>query len=424
MKDTEKLQILQDVISLKSVNDNETAVTDYLVRLLANYGIKAERIEELPGRFGLVAEIGNGQHPKLGLSGHLDTVTAGDPDTWQTPPFEAVVAGDKVYGRGVTDMKAGVVQFVITLIELKQQNLPETGTLRLLATVSEELTEQGAHYLASNGYGDDLDAIIFAEPTGVALPELENYFNSGGAKIAPDELNTLIKVSKRSQSPEQHFIVNAHKGWMTYTVTAKGKAAHSSMPKLGINAIDCLVQYFVAEKALYDGLTETNALLGETVYSPGLIRGGQQVNSVPDLAFEKVKVRTIPELINNDLIAKLQDLIDRLNQQPEIELTLTVEQSELPVANDNRTQLVPILQQEAAVLEEPRELPVIGVSLGTDASEFRRYNPKADMIVLGPGNTSAHQSNEYVHLSVFYNMLTLFKRTALIFLNDQRNTIS
>ncbi|MTV81793.1 M20/M25/M40 family metallo-hydrolase [Secundilactobacillus folii] len=422
MKETEKLQVVQSLINIQSVNGSETPVADYLIRLLGNHGIKAQRIEEFPGRFGFVAEIGDGQHPKLGLSGHLDTVAPGKLDSWTSPPFEATIRNRRIFGRGAADMKGGLAAMVITMIELSEQQLPVHGTLRLMATVSEELTESGAHFLAEHGYGDDLDAFIFGEPTGVALNDIDAYFNSGGAKIDPQQLVDVQNRILDSQAPEQHFLVTAHKGWMTYTVSAQGKSAHSSMPKMGVNAIDALVSYYVAEQELYDNLHEIDSQLGATVYSPDIIQGGHQVNSVPDTAFEQVKVRTIPELPNDDLIMRLQQLIDELNLNSGVDLTLTVNQSEPPVINPGRTNIVTELQLAAAKnLSEPCTLPIIGVSLGTDASEFRRFNPTADMIILGPGNTSAHQADEYLEMSSYFDFIHLYEQAANAFLSDPNN---
>lgn len=114
MDQQEKLQIVRDLVNIRTVNENERAA----------------------------AEIGNGQHPKLGFSGHLDTVHENELSHWATPPFEATIHDNRLYGRGTSDMKAGLAQFVITMIELHEQQEPLHGTIRLLATISEELTKE------------------------------------------------------------------------------------------------------------------------------------------------------------------------------------------------------------------------------------------------------------------------------------------
>ncbi|KRM44202.1 M20/M25/M40 family metallo-hydrolase [Lentilactobacillus parafarraginis] len=417
MDQQEKLQIVRDLVNIRTVNENERAAADYLINLLAKHGISANRIDQFPNRSNVVAEIGNGQHPKLGFSGHLDTVHENELSHWDTPPFEATIHDNRLYGRGTSDMKAGLAQFVITMIELHEQQEPLHGTIRLLATISEELTEEGAAMLSDAGYGDDLDAILFAEPTGVPIAQIDQYFASGAATISSGKLEQLMQATTQSTAPEQHFIINAHKGWISYTVASHGKAAHSSMPKLGINAIDNLVQYYNAEKAFYHSLTERHPGLGKTVYAPDVFVGGKQVNSIPDLAVEKVKVRTIPELSNENLVRKLRELIQKLNEIPTMNLELTVEQSEDPVANNVHDRLTKLLQHHAAtILDEPLALPTIGSSMGTDASEFRRHNPDGEFLIVGPGNTTAHQANEYVEISSFLKMQTLFATVAINYL--------
>ncbi|MBW1605220.1 M20/M25/M40 family metallo-hydrolase [Lactobacillus sp. Sy-1] len=417
MEKETKIKILKDLIDIKSVNDNETAVAEYLLKLFQDHGIKAKLVAEFHNRSNIVAEIGTGEHPKIALSGHLDTVHQGDERTWKSEPFSGTLKKGRMYGRGATDMKAGMADLAITMIELVESGEPINGTIRFIGTIGEELSAAGSKYLTDKGYVDDLDAIVIAEPSGVSLHGLRSYVNSDGVTIEPEVLKSLLKKAFLSDALEQHFIIKAHKGWMAYRVTARGKAAHSSMPQMGINAIDSLIKYYLAEKEFYANLSESDPELGRTVYSPDIFHGGEQINSVPDLAYEIVKVRTIPQVSNEELIQRLQNLITKLNAQPGMELELTVEHSELPVKSDNHTHLIDIFQKHAAhTMHEPDELPTIGVSLGTDASEFRRRNETMDVVVLGPGNTTAHSPNEYVEISTYLDMIKLYKATILDFM--------
>lgn len=403
MDEKEKIQILKDIIGFSTVNDHESLVANYLHQLFLKHGIESEVIEQFPGRSDIIATVGDGSHPIIGISGHEDTVHQGDESEWTFNPFTATVHNDKIFGRGTSDMKGALAQFAILLIEFKENPEFNRGTLKFIGTMSEELTEQGAAYLTDQGYVDDLDCLIVGEPTGVPISEVEEYFATGGATIHPDDLEKLaIATSNYKTGDEQHFIVTSHKGWMAYTVTSHGKAAHSSMPALGVNAISNLVDYYVEERKLYESLTESNPVLGKTVYSPGIFNGGRQVNSVPSLATEQVKVRTIPELPNDELISRLKELVNKLNKRPHFNLEIDIQFSEVPIVNHGENMLASSLKENSSAnLNEPIDMPTIGVSYGTDASEFRRKNEHMEIVILGCGNTTAHRVDKYVTTNVY-----------------------
>ena len=112
MNDQKKIQVLQDVIRIPSVNGKEAEVASYLSKLFIDYSIESERVPYCPGRDNLVVTISTGHGKVLGLSGHMDVVSAGNESMWNYPPFEAHIEGNRLYGRGSTDMKAGLMAMV------------------------------------------------------------------------------------------------------------------------------------------------------------------------------------------------------------------------------------------------------------------------------------------------------------------------
>jgi succinyl-diaminopimelate desuccinylase len=419
MESAEKISLLRDIIAIETVGANETALANYFRGFFAAHKIDAQMVSDDSSRANLVAEIGTGEGPVIAFAGHADTVHQGDVTTWNHPPFELTTEGDKLYGRGTTDMKAGLMAFAIAMVELAEQGLPASGTIRFVMTMDEEKTAAGARLLVERGYLDDVDAMIIAEPTGVPIDELDAYFNSGGAVIAPETLSQLKSAVQTTQAPEQHFIFFAHKGFLAYSVTATGRAAHSSMPKLGINAIDKLIQYYGREKALYADLPEHSTIMGDTLYGPDVIRGGNQPNSVPDSATLTELTRIIPELPPEELIDRLQALITEMNAaDPDMHLSMDVVAYDKAVVTDQHNDMIQILQARAPeYLHEAMPLPAISVSLGTDAGQFIKANPNLALAIVGPGNTSAHQADEYVLSETYLSMIELFKDSAVTYLN-------
>lgn len=418
MREQEKLTILKDLVAINTVAANETSVAVYLQDVFKRHGIESQLVAVDSQRANIVAEIGDGEGPVLAFAGHIDTVHEGDLDTWSTDPFEVVAKDGRLYGRGTTDMKGGIAEFLIAMIELQESGAPLHGTVRFIATVDEEKTEAGAKLLTERGYLDDVEAMVIAEPTGVALDDIDDYFHGGGAVIDPEALAELNEKKRGSKAPEQHFIFHAHKGFLAYEVTAKGKAAHSSMPKLGINAIDHLITYYLAEKQFYAELPEVSPVLDRTLYGPDVIQGGQQQNSVPDSATLTVLTRIIPELPPEELIGRLKKLMaDVMATDPQMDLRLNVKAYDGAVVAPKDSELIRLIQRTIPkYLDEPMAAPAIAVSLGTDASQFIKANPNMQLAVIGPGNATAHKADEYVEEVAYFKMIDLFKDVATDYL--------
>ncbi|AVK61088.1 succinyl-diaminopimelate desuccinylase [Lactobacillus sp. CBA3605] len=402
----EAVEALSAIVKMNTVNGNEKQVADYLAQLLNQHGIATKLIDYSPNRTSLVAEIGDGHGPVVGFDGHEDTVALGDASKWAGSPLSAVVKDNKLFGRGVTDMKAGLMAGVLTMINLKEANVPLHGTLRLMATVGEENGHLGAEQLVEQGYADDLQTLIVGEPSGadkrlLSQKPIQAMLGVNAAAAA--------KMAAANPTTEQHFIELAHKGSLTYTVHAKGVAAHSSMPTIGKNAIEMLMAFYQEQQAYFDSFqTVVNPVLGATIPVVTLIKGGEQINTVPASAELSMKVRTIPELRNDKIIAKLEQIIADCNQHGAA-LTLEIQSSFYPVHTPENATLVQVAKQIGeAVLTQA--LPYFGAPGGTDASSYIVKNPAMEIIVFGPGNITAHQVNEYVDLDMYQRFIKLYEQ--------------
>ncbi|HDJ1302524.1 TPA: ArgE/DapE family deacylase, partial [Staphylococcus aureus] len=384
--------------------NNEIDVCNYLTDLFDKYDIKSEILKVNEHRANIVAEIGNGS-PILALSGHMDVVDAGNQDNWSYPPFQLTEKDGKLYGRGTTDMKGGLMALVVSLIELKEQNELPHGTIRLLATAGEEKEQEGAKLLADKGYLDDVDGLIIAEPTGSGI-----YY--------------------------------AHKGSMSCKVTATGKAVHSSVPFIGDNAIDTLLEFYNLFKEKYSELKQQDtkheldvapmfkSLIGKEIseedanYASGLtavcsiINGGKQFNSVPDEASLEFNVRPVPEYDNDFIESFFQNIINDVDSN---KLSLDIPSNHRPVTSDKNSKLITTIKDVASSYVEQDEIFVSALVGATDASSFLGDNKdNVDLAIFGPGNPlMAHQIDEYIEKDMYLKYIDIFKEASIQYLKEK-----
>lgn len=381
MEKEKKIEILQDLIRIKSVNNNEEEVALYIKNLLASYDIDADLVEYDTDRSNLIVEVAGAEaesEKTLAFSGHFDVVDVGDEADWSYPPFEAEIADGYMYGRGTADMKAGVAAMIIAIIELKEEGLPFSGKLRFLGSVGEEIGMLGSVQLTEEGYTEDIDALIIAEPT-------------------------------------DNIVIYAHKGSLQYEIVSIGRSAHSSLPQEGINALSQMTEFlYRAEKALDEKTAAfENDKLGPMTNSFTVIEGGEQINSIPSKVSVLANARTIPEFDNDDVIQLLNEIIEELNQEMDGKLELNITQSMFPVESSADSDLIHTILDVAG-----EDLEVKTLAGATDASNFMRVDHEIELAIFSPFVYSeAHTVDEKIKVEDYLSAIDTFKNVALQYLN-------
>lgn len=376
MEKAEQVKVLTDLIKINSVNGNEITVAKYLKDLFYQHGIQAKLDAFGDRRANLTVDLGKGKQV-FGVTGHMDTVAVGDKQKWQTGPFTPSQVGDRLYGRGAADMKSGLAAEVIALIELHDAGKLPQGHVRFIATAGEEYGTPGANRLEEAGVADDLVALLVGEPT------------SGN-------------------------VVYAHSGSLNYQITSVGKAVHSSQPENGVNAINALVDYCIQERTLFDDVPD-DPYLGKVKHSVTVIQGGDQVNTIPDTAMIKGNIRPTKVFNNDQVITKLEQVVNKINTEGKGQLTFNLIHNFRPVASDPNRQFVQRVltaAQSAYQLCAPdHSQPILKTINGaTDASVFVKHHQNLPVIVFGADNWNvAHQINEYTTISSYLATIAAYK---------------
>jgi acetylornithine deacetylase/succinyl-diaminopimelate desuccinylase-like protein len=183
----------------------------YLADKLQAAGFSEQDIEIIPvGETAAMAVRyrGRGKDKPILLSGHLDAVTA-KPEDWQRDPFTLIEENGYLYGRGVADMKAGIVVLVQTFIRLKREGFVPKGDLILLFSGDEETEMASTRELAKRYH--DARFLLNADAGG----------------------GTLDSHGK----PVLYELQTAEKAYADFRITLTSPGGHSSQPNVADNAI-------------------------------------------------------------------------------------------------------------------------------------------------------------------------------------------
>jgi acetylornithine deacetylase len=340
----------------RAAGEGEAEVAAFVRDWLEGRGVTATVDEVLPGRPNVIAVLpGRGRRAVL-LESHLDTVEAADAETG--PPAGQVRDG-RLYGRGACDAKGPLAAFMLAVAALAANPPACTPacTVILAAVCDEEHGYRGVTRLLGDpgvlrGHGV-LGAVV-GEPTGL-LP------------------------------------VTAHKGVVRYTVRALGRAAHSSRPADGSNAISLLAPVLAHLAAAAPGIPP-HPLLGPATRCATRVRGGTAPNAIPARAEVDVDRRTLP---GEDPVAVWRRERDELigltvPGSIEVDAPFTVDYPlDTPVTSDIVAALSRVLRDYG------RPAAAVGLPFGTDASKLARAGIPS--VVFGPGSVAdAHSAEESV----------------------------
>ena len=354
------IQTLRELIRIDSVNPayeggvSESGVAGYIRRFFEVRGIEISEQEVFPGRPNILARV-PGREPlqRVVFEAHMDTAGITGMDI---PPFEPRVADGKVYGRGACDTKAGLAAMMHAVARVAAGPAKARCEIVLAATADEEYSYRGVLKLCE---GLQAEAAVVAEPTSLRL-------------------------------------VIATKGCVRFRILVRGKAAHSSKPHLGVNAVAHMARLILAlEEDAKKLQATTHPLLGTATFNIGTVRGGTQVNIVPEACAIEIDRRLLPGEEPLEVWKCYGRVIDQCRVVlPELEATLESPMlQDLPLETSSSLRVAQIGSEVLASLGMAAE--PVGVPYGSDASKLARAGIPS--VVFGPGSIDqAHAATEFV----------------------------
>lgn len=128
-----------------------------------NYGKPEWDYEDRPVLVGEWKSDGEKLGKSLILQGHIDVVSAEPKQLWEEDPFIPTIIDNKMYGRGILDMKGGVAAAIYAVKALQKANIKLGADLQIQTVIEEECTGNGALALLDKGFV--ADGALIPEPT-------------------------------------------------------------------------------------------------------------------------------------------------------------------------------------------------------------------------------------------------------------------
>jgi succinyl-diaminopimelate desuccinylase len=331
--------------------------------LLQDAGFSVEYSEYEDTRTSVIARAGgSASKAPLCLTGHIDVVPLGT-RKWSKDPFSGETDGDLLFGRGTSDMKAGIAGILIAALNASRYLNAKPGIV-LVLTAAEEGGCIGSQHLARTQLLGSAGAMVVGEPTS-------NYPFVG------------------------------HKGSLKFHARFRGVSAHGSMPELGVNAI-YKAAHAVAKLEHFDFNTAEHPVMGVPTMNVGTFEGGQGVNMVPDEAAIGVDIRTVAGMDHKALLSRLKHL---LGSDVEVDVFSDMNAVWTEPEHDWVRRVFEISGKVTGTRPSAKT-----ATYNTDAGNLLKAYKGAPTVILGPGEAAqAHQTDEYCSMERIRQSVAIYE---------------
>lgn len=371
--EAEAADLLSELVARDSQNPpgRERACAEFIAVTLEEWGLDTRLVEEpYEDRPQVIAETGAGslESGDLVLNGHIDVVPPGDREQWSVDPFEGVIDGNRVYGRGASDMKSGVAAGMFALRAAHEHGVD--GRVTLTCAIGEETAEPGTKMLLDTVSGD---FGIVLEPTALVVDTVG-------------------------------------KGLAWYEVELRGESSHASSPDLGLNVLNGLFSFNDELTAYREELAEReHPLVGSPLCTPTMLEAGTKENVIPDSATLTFDRRFLPEENIEEIDQEINDLVEPLREcgfEISVTRTRTYEAAEIDADREIATVVRQHSHDVAGVDTAPH-----GKSASTDQRNFVN-DAGIPAIIWGPGTSAqSHTVDEWARTDLLVDAVEVLCRT-------------
>jgi acetylornithine deacetylase len=361
------VDLLPDLIAFDTTSRNSNLeFIDFVSSMLEPFGIKPELTFDSSGKkANLFATLGEGSQPGIVLSGHTDVVPV-DGQDWSSNPFETEIRDQRMFGRGVCDMKGFIAICLDKVEEILEANL-----------------ETPIHFAFS--YDEEVGCL------GVTslLRELKK--------------KPVLPRACIIGEPTSMGVIRAHKGMLFKRCCVHGRSAHSSLVDQGVNAVTAASRIIsriddMQRRIQADGPFDHEFDPPYTTLHCGVIHGGTANNIIPSQCQFDFEIRNLPDqptlsifeeverYAGEELVPEMQSVASEAGVEWQ---TLAHYPGMNTPADDP---LIPIISGLLGVAANPGK-----VSYGTEGGYFQQSG--INTIICGPGSIEqAHKPDEFIDL--------------------------
>ena len=325
----------------------------------------------------LIASIKGKTDKKLWIISHLDVVPPGEISLWDTEPFEAVVKGDRIYGRGTEDNQQSLVSSLIAAKTCLDNKITPYFTVRFMFVADEEVgSDYGIKWILEN-------TEIFSKDDLVITPDVG------------DPEGCSIEIAEKSIL------------WATFKII--GKQSHGSRPDLGINAARASSHLCIRLDELnkiYDATNDVFDIPFSTFEPTKRVGSVSNMNTIPGEELLGFDCRILPRYNIKEVIERMNDIVKTVENDFKVKIDVSFQQELQAAPPTPKDSPVVALMRSAIEKILGRKVKFIGIGGGTVAAYFRMKGINAAL--WSTVDNTMHSPNEYSSITNTLNDAKVF----------------